>query len=377
MAQVTLDNLGKVYPGSRRHAPVRALDSLSLDAADGEYLVLVGPSGCGKTTALRLIAGLEDPTSGSIRIAGQAAESLSPAGRDVAMVFQSYSLYPHMTAYENMAFAPRLRGEPRRDIDARVREAARALGVEDALHRRPGQLSGGQCQRIALARCLVRRPRALLLDEPLSNLDAPLRAAARADLKALHRRDPTTTLHVTHDQGEAMALGDRVAVMSPARLEQAGTPMSLHREPASRFVAGFIGTPAMSFVEGRLERAGGLWFVESGEGGARLAIPAGHEGRFEGAVGPPVVLGFRARVPADGVPDAARMPLSFLVRTVEPLGDDAEVRGETGAGSPIVARVPAWEGVAPGRSLMVEVDPRAAHLFEPGPFGRRLTGGSP
>lgn len=376
MARITLDNVARTYPLARRSPRVEALRGLSLDVGDGEYVTILGPSGCGKTTALRLIAGLDPPTGGSIRIGGRDVAGVPPRDRGVAMVFQGYCLYPHMTVRENLALAPRLAGVPRARVDERVREAAESLGISDVLDRRPGELSGGQRQRAALARCLARQAGALLLDEPLSNLDAPLRARARDDLRSIHRREGTTTIHVTHDQEEAMTLGDRVAVMSRGRLEQAGPPLEVYHRPANRFVAGFVGSPAMNFVEGRLERNGGLVFVESGAGGARITIPPAVESRFERAGDSAIVLGFRPRMLVE--PDEVKLapghaPLAIRVRAVEPLGDALDVHGTTAGGARIVARLAPREGIGPGQNLTLALDLVAAHVFEAGEFGRRLS----
>lgn len=235
MAEVALENLSKTFPGE-----VTAVADLDLCVADGEFLVLVGPSGCGKTTTLRLIAGLEDATGGTIRIGGRPVDRLPPRDRDVAMVFQSYALYPHLTVFDNMAFALRRRRTPRKEIADRVAWAADLLGLEGLLGRRPSALSGGQRQRVALGRAIVRRPAVFLLDEPLANLDARLRADTRAELKRLHRKLAATMIYVTHDQEEAMTLGDRIAVMQGGRIQQCGSPLTVYDRPANRFVADFV-----------------------------------------------------------------------------------------------------------------------------------------
>lgn len=248
MARVTLNGVQKTFPDGHR-----AVRDFSLDVADGEFVVLVGPSGCGKTTTLRMIAGLEDITAGEVQIDGRVVNALHPKDRDVAMVFQTYALYPHMTAYENIAFALQLRGMKRDDIDRRVRQAAVMLGLRDQLEKKPAALSGGQRQRVAVARAIVREPRVFLFDEPLSNLDSRQRAAARAEIRSLQSRLKATTIYVTHDQEEAMTMGDRIVVMYAGVVQQAGTPMDVYHRPANRFVAGFIGSPPMNFIEGRLE----------------------------------------------------------------------------------------------------------------------------
>jgi multiple sugar transport system ATP-binding protein len=245
MASVRLEGVGKTYPNG--HVAAQGLD---LEIADGEFMVLVGPSGCGKSTALRMIAGLETPTLGRILIGDKDVTALPPQERDIAMVFQTYALYPHMTVRQNLAFGLRMRGVAREVIDRRVEEAARALALEPVLVRKPAQLSGGQRQRVALGRAIVREPKVFLFDEPLSNLDAKLRVETRAELARLHRRLAATVVYVTHDQEEAMTLGSRVAVMRDGFLQQVAPPMELYRRPANRFVAGFVGSPAMNFLPG-------------------------------------------------------------------------------------------------------------------------------
>src|SRR3954470_14337768 len=279
MAQIELVHLSKMYGGD-----VMAVRDLNLEVAEGEFVVLVGPSGCGKTTALRMIAGLEEISSGEIRIGGKVVNDLAPRDRDIAMVFQTYALYPHKTVYENLAFGLRMRKVPKEEQRRRVEEIARVLGLGDMLQRRPAQLSGGQRQRVAMGRAIVREPKAFLMDEPLSNLDAKLRVGMRASLAQLHARLGVTTVYVTHDQTEAMTLGQRVAVMRDGHVLQVDTPQKLYREPADLFVAGFIGTPAMNLVEARLDGDAVVF------GGNRVPLdptrrPATRDGR--------VVLGIR------------------------------------------------------------------------------------
>ena len=252
MAQIVLDNVDKVFPGG-----VKAVDGLSLDIADGEFMVLVGPSGCGKSTALRSIAGLDEITAGTISIGGRVVNDLPPKDRDIAMVFQNYALYPHMTVEQNLAFGLQQRKTPKDEIRRRVTEVATMLGLEDYLKRKPAALSGGQRQRVAMGRAIVREPQAFLMDEPLSNLDAKLRVSMRASLSQLHDRLGVTTVYVTHDQVEAMTLGQRVCVLREGKLQQADTPQSLFNAPVNLFVAGFIGSPAMNFVTARLVRDDG------------------------------------------------------------------------------------------------------------------------
>jgi multiple sugar transport system ATP-binding protein len=265
VAEITLEKVAKVYPDG-----TRAVADLDLEIADGEFVVLVGPSGCGKTSALRMIAGLEEITEGTIRIGDEVVNDLPPKDRDVAMIFQNYALYPHMSAFENMAFALKLRNLPKRQRGQRVGQAARILGLVDVLGKRPRTLSGGQRQRVAMGRAIVREPRAFLMDEPLSNLDAKLRVQMRAEIARLQRDLEVTTIYVTHDQSEAMTLGDRVAVMRRGRLQQLDTPARLYNEPVNLFVAEFIGSPAMNLLEAELERSNGTAFVRFGEHRLRL-----------------------------------------------------------------------------------------------------------
>ena len=265
MAQITLDHVEKAYPGG-----VKAINDLSLDIKDGEFMVLVGPSGCGKSTALRSIAGLEEITGGKIRIGDRVVNDLPPKDRDIAMVFQNYALYPHMTVEQNLAFGLQLRKTPKDEIKRRVNEAAKMLGLEPYLARKPGALSGGQRQRVAMGRAIVREPQAFLMDEPLSNLDAKLRVSMRASLNQLHDRLGVTTVYVTHDQVEAMTLGNRVCVLRDGMLQQVDTPQHLFESPVNLFVAGFIGSPAMNFVEADLARDDGVTVAFAGY---RLKVP--------------------------------------------------------------------------------------------------------
>jgi ABC-type sugar transport system ATPase subunit len=266
MAQIVLDQVDKLYSGG-----VKAVNSLSLEIKDGEFMVLVGPSGCGKSTALRMIAGLEDISGGTITIGDQVVNNLAPKDRDIAMVFQNYALYPHMTVEQNLAFGLNLRKMPKAEIQQRVTTAAKMLGLDPFLKRKPAALSGGQRQRVAMGRAIVREPRAYLMDEPLSNLDAKLRVSMRASLNQLHERLGVTTVYVTHDQVEAMTLGDRVCVLRDGQLQQVDTPQRLFDSPVNLFVAGFIGSPAMNFVTAELVRDGGPHVAFAGQ---KLAIPA-------------------------------------------------------------------------------------------------------
>jgi multiple sugar transport system ATP-binding protein len=321
MAQIVLDQVDKVYPGG-----VKAVDGLSLDIADGEFMVLVGPSGCGKSTALRSIAGLDEVTSGTISIGGRVVNDLPPKDRDIAMVFQNYALYPHMTVEQNLAFGLQQRKTPKDEVRRRVAEVAKMLGLEDYLKRKPAALSGGQRQRVAMGRAIVREPQAFLMDEPLSNLDAKLRVSMRASLSQLHERLGVTTVYVTHDQVEAMTLGQRVCVLREGKLQQADTPQTLFNAPVNLFVAGFIGSPAMNFVTAQLIRDDGPAVSFAGH---RLPVPdeviAARHG-LDGYFGRELILGIR---PSDfedaSLADAgwARMPVTADV--TEDLGSEIHV----------------------------------------------------
>ena len=312
-----------------------AVDALDLEVADGELMVLVGPSGCGKSTALRMVAGLEHPTSGTIAIGDRDVAGLSPAARDIAMVFQSYALYPHMTVRKNLAFPLQRRRMPRADVGRKVAEVAEMLELTELLGRKPAQLSGGQRQRVAMGRALIREPVAFLLDEPLSNLDAKLRAELRAELKRLHTRLETTMIFVTHDQVEAMTLGDRIAVMDRGRLQQVGTPENIYRMPRNIFVARFVGSPAMNLLPG----------------------PAAGE-----AAG--VVVGIRPEIlrPAADVPGG--IVLDMLAEVVEPLGSDVFVHGVTGGGDAVVARLAGDARLSPGERVNLSAPVGQVHLFD-------------
>src|SRR6201996_4381992 len=321
MAQIVLDHVEKAYSGG-----VRAVDSLSLDIKDGEFMVFVGPSGCGKSTALRSIAGLEEITGGKIQIGDRVVNDLPPKDRDIAMVFQNYALYPHMSVEQNLAFGLQLRKTPKEEIKRRVDEAARMLGLEPYLKRKPGALSGGQRQRVAMGRAIVREPQAFLMDEPLSNLDAKLRVSMRASLNQLHERLGVTTVYVTHDQVEAMTLGNRVAVLRDGRLQQVDTPTALFDSPVNLFVAGFIGSPAMNFVTAELVRDGGLAVTFAG---FRLPVPAEVLKAKHGLsdyFGKKVILGIR---PSDfedaAVADRQRGTMAVTAGVTEELGSEINV----------------------------------------------------
>jgi multiple sugar transport system ATP-binding protein len=357
MATVSLDNVRKVYPDG--HV---AVAGASVEIGDGELLVLVGPSGCGKTTLLRMIAGLETPSAGTLRIGGRVVNEVPPKDRDIAMVFQNYALYPHMTVAENLGFGLRLRGVPKAEIAQRVGEVAHLLELEQRLDARPAALSGGQRQRVALGRAMVRQSAVFLLDEPLSNLDARLRLSMRVEIARLHRRFGATTIYVTHDQVEAMTLGQRIVVLDDGAIQQIDTPMALYRRPANLFVAGFLGSPAMNLLRGTLRLDGG--FV--------LATP-------HGAIalgGPPqapalqawrdreVVLGLR---PEDLHPLAADDPgaaLEAQLEVLEPVGNEVFLNLRYG-GQALVSRAPAGLAAAPGETMRFGIAPERLHFFDP------------
>ncbi len=381
MAEIRLEGVTKVYP----RGGAAAVDSVSLTVPDGSFTVLVGPSGCGKSTTLRMVAGLEEATDGRIVIDGRTVNDVPPRDRDIAMVFQNYALYPHMTVRQNLGFALRMRRTPRAEIERRVGEVARTLGIEDLLDRRPGQLSGGQRQRVAVGRAIVREPKAFLFDEPLSNLDARLRVSTRAELKALHQRLRTTTLYVTHDQEEAMTLGDQVVVMCRGRVQQAGPPMEIYRHPANRFVAGFVGTPPMNFIAGTLSKPGEYENAHFASDATNLvnerfvfAFSAEQSERLRPYFGEPIVLGIRPQAlslaaeqePGRDFPDTNQFVLELLV--VEPLGDTMDLVCQTASGERIVARVPAADGLIPGATVRLEAQPARLHAFEVGEFGAAL-----
>jgi len=372
MAAIGLEHIAKAFPNG-----FRAVDDLSLDVADGEMLVLVGPSGCGKTTILRMIAGLERLSAGTIRIGSRMVNLVPPRDRDVAMVFQNCPLYPHLTVCQNMAFGLRMRGVARAEIDRQVRQAAKMLAVEELLGLRPGQLSGGQQQRVALGKAIVRRPACFLLDEPLTHLDAGLRVDMRAELARLHRQLRTTTIHVTHDQEEAMALGDRVAVVREGRLQQVAPPLEIYRSPVNRFVARFFGAPPMNLLEGTLVAAQGRLWLD--EGSQRVLLPADAVPLVESRVGGRIVLGIRPEAvrlrPAGGPPDAgpsAEPVLRVTIDAVRPLGYKTDVECSTAAHGRLAVRLDARECPQPGLPATLFLPPDSLHYFAPDddPAGR-------
>ncbi len=345
MASVTFENVTKRFGGD-----ALAVNDLSLHVKDTEFMVLVGPSGCGKTTALRMLAGLEDISDGTIKIGDRLVNDVPPRDRDIAMVFQSYALYPHMNIYDNMAFGLKMHGMPRAEIERRVNRAAKILGLEPLLKRKPRQLSGGQRQRVALGRAIVREPQAFLLDEPLSNLDAKLRVQTRIELQKQHRALHATFIYVTHDQVEAMTMGDRIAVMKDGVLQQVASPRDIYENPVNLFVAGFIGSPTMNFipvtVEGKTAKATGFQLELS-------RAPGVDKG----------TLGIRPDALTEK-PREGHSGLDLKVEVVEVLGSDQYLYGTVG-GDTITARVDPQLKVAPGDRVKLGVDTRRLHLFDP------------
>jgi multiple sugar transport system ATP-binding protein len=360
MARIAFEHVSK-----RFSSDALAVNDLNLQINDGEFLVLVGPSGCGKTTALRCLAGLEDITDGQIMIGDRVVNDLPPKDRDIAMVFQSYALYPHMSLFDNMGFSIKMRKRPKAEIETKVREAAKILGLEDLLDRRPGALSGGQRQRVALGRAIVRDPAAFLMDEPLSNLDAKLRVQTRAEIARLHQRLGTTIVYVTHDQVEAMTMGDRIAVMRDGVLQQVGTPKELYESPVNRFVAGFIGSPAMNFLQGQVAVEGdkvalALDGLEVALSGRAAAVARSRGG------GADLTLGMRPEhLDAAGTQTSGVVSLAATVEVVEFLGNEELIHANV-AGNDVVALVPASRGVSVGDKVTLVAAESVVHAFDPG-----------
>jgi multiple sugar transport system ATP-binding protein len=361
MAEVSLRKVVK------RYDDVEAVRGIDLDIADHEFVVLVGPSGCGKSTTLRMIAGLEDITDGDITIGGDIVNDVPPKDRDIAMVFQNYALYPHMTVAENMSFALRLQRYPKAEIKSRVEEAARMLDISDLIDRKPKQLSGGQRQRVAMGRAIVRHPKVFLFDEPLSNLDAKLRVQMRIEIKKVHQKVRTTTVYVTHDQVEAMTLADRVVVMNKGRIEQIGTPNELYHSPATRFVAGFIGSPAMNFVPCRLQEAAGKLNLRLTD---RLAfpVPPARAARYQNVPrNEKLLLGIRPEhlSEANAHAEPGVEPFETVLDVTEPMGMETLVYF-TLEGTQMCGRVSPSAGAREGAPLRLAVDLNNMHLLNEG-----------
>jgi sn-glycerol 3-phosphate transport system ATP-binding protein len=349
MAQVHLKNITKTYGTGAKS--VQVIHGISIDIADGEFIVMVGPSGCGKSTLLRMVAGLEDITGGDIVIGERVVNTLEPKDRDIAMVFQNYALYPHMSVYENMAYGLKIRGFSKADIEHRVQKAAKILELGSLLQRTPRQLSGGQRQRVAMGRAIVREPAVFLFDEPLSNLDAKLRVQMRLEIQKLHRTLGTTSLYVTHDQVEAMTLGQRMIVMNAGRAEQIGTPAEVYGKPATTFVASFIGSPPMNLLQGRLDGSGCRFELGNG---SSVELP----GPQASLAGRECILGIRPEHLQLG-----KAGISLQVEMVEALGADVLIHADAG-GQSLIIRAPANVHVTVGESLMVGFDAASLHWFD-------------
>jgi len=373
MATVTFENATRIYPGNDRPS----VDALNLEIADGEFLVLVGPSGCGKSTSLRMLAGLEDVNAGRILIGDRDVTDVQPKDRDIAMVFQNYALYPHMTVHDNMGFALKIAGTPKAEIDKRVREAAKILGLTEYLDRKPKALSGGQRQRVAMGRAIVRKPKVFLMDEPLSNLDAKLRVQTRTQIASLQRSLGVTTVYVTHDQTEALTMGDRIAVLKDGVLQQVGTPREMYDHPANEFVAGFIGSPAMNL--GQFTVKGDVATV----GAAKIQLSKATLDAITPEDGGKVTIGFRPES-LDVVSAQDEHSIPVRLSFVEELGSDAYIYGELvgaeeseaklGSGedsSQIIVRVPPRTAPEPGETVYVRIRPGQEHIFSAS-TGKRL-----
>ena len=383
MARVTLEKVTKVYAGNSKPS-VGGSTGIDLDIQDREFIVLVGPSGCGKSTTLRMVAGLEEISGGTIRIGDRIVNDVPPKDRDIAMVFQNYALYPHMTVYKNMAFGLQLRrkelGLSREQIHERVLEIARVLGISDYLDRKPKALSGGQRQRVAVGRAIVRNPKAFLFDEPLSNLDAKLRVETRAEIKKLHLRLQTTTIYVTHDQEEAMTLGDRIVVMKEGQIQQCAPPLEVYEHPVNRFVASFVGTPPMNFLDGRIATQGseGTCFTF---GNQRIRLNGDLARAASKYLGKPLVLGVRPESlsPANtGKFVGEENRIVVKVNVVEPLGDRVDIHlgiENDVEALPLVCRADAYEfgKLQVGSIIRIHLDLGRVHLFEPGELGVNVT----
>ncbi len=357
MATVTLTGVDKVYSGTEK-----AVDNFNLEIKDGEFIVLVGPSGCGKSTTLRMVAGLEEITGGTIKIGERVVNDVPPKDRDIAMVFQNYALYPHMTVYDNMAFGLKLRKFPKKEIEARIKEAAKILGLEEYLERRPKALSGGQRQRVAVGRAIVRKPAVFLFDEPLSNLDAKLRVQMRVEISQLHSQLDSTMIYVTHDQIEAMTMGERIVVMKDGFIQQVDDPITLYDNPVNKFVASFIGTPPMNFIDGKIEVQGDdTYFVADGD--VKLPVYEEHQALLKPYAGKDVTFGIR---PEDiGSSEAAESAptIKLKVKVIEPMGAETILYLDIG-GATIISRVDAHKRYTIGDELEFTVIMKKTHFFD-------------
>ena len=360
MAEVTIKNVSKVYDGG-----VKAVDNISLEIKDREFMVLVGPSGCGKSTTLRMIAGLEDISSGEISIGKRVVNNVPPKDRDIAMVFQNYALYPHKTVYDNLAFGLKLRKVPKADIDKSVKEAADILGIHDYLDRKPKALSGGQRQRVAVGRAIVRKPEVFLFDEPLSNLDAKMRVQMRTEISKLHTRLERTMIYVTHDQIEAMTMGDRICVMKDGLIQQVDTPLNIYDNPANIFVAGFIGTPPMNIFKGKLVSENGKFFFKAGT--MSIPMPGEWTPKIEKYASGDIIFGVR---PEDIGSERAELDKSSplihaQIEVMEPMGAETYLYLNVGTENACIARIDAHRTAKVGEELHLAVLMTKAHIFDP------------
>lgn len=367
MATVELKNIEKIYSGDGKNADFRAVKGINLDIRDREFMVLVGPSGCAKSTTLRMIAGLESITGGEISIDGRVVNDVAPKDRDIAMVFQNYALYPHMNVFDNMAFGLKLKGFPRPEIEKRVNEAADILGLTDLLKRKPKAMSGGQRQRVALGRAIVRKPKVFLFDEPLSNLDAKMRVQMRTEIAKLHAKLDATMIYVTHDQVEAMTMGDRITVMKLGEIMQVDEPLDLYNSPHNKFVAGFIGSPPMNFFEGRIEAStSGFNFVEA-DNETPLVLPL--DGKMktvaERYAGKSICLGIRPENISDAATDdnQNKPATTARVEVSEPMGAETFLYLTTGR-TPFIARVSASSNYGFGTDIKLRFNTDCLHLFD-------------
>ena len=362
---VQIKNLVKTYLDEHGNPSFTAVKNINLDIKNGEFMVLVGPSGCGKSTTLRMLAGLESISGGTISIGDRVVNKVHPKDRGIAMVFQNYALYPHMTIFDNMAFGLKLAKKPKEFIQESVSKTAKTLGLDKMLERKPGALSGGQRQRVALGRAIVRDPKVFLFDEPLSNLDAKMRVHMRSEISRLHTQLTTTMVYVTHDQVEAMTMGDRICVMRDGLIMQVADPLTLYRQPENIFVAGFIGSPPMNLLKGKvLKLDSGLAFVEDGETSA-LTIPL--RGKLEPLaakyVGKPIIFGIRPEHLSDQVSDPSHIPVTATVEISEPMGSESIVYFKSATGN-WIARVPGEHLYHPGDQLTIQLNMEKVHLFD-------------
>ncbi|MHC4323046.1 MAG: ABC transporter ATP-binding protein [Planctomycetota bacterium] len=372
MARILLENITKVYVGAVREPPLHAVRNFNLEVPDGEFTVIVGPSGCGKTTTLRMIAGLEDATSGNIYIGDNLVNNVPPRERDIAMVFQNYALYPHMNVRQNMAFALKMRKIPRGEIKKRVKEAAGLLGIEHLLRRKPGALSGGQRQRVALGRAIVRSPQVFLFDEPLSNLDAGLRLATRAELKSLHKRLQTTTIYVTHDQAEAMSLGGRICVLRDGEIQQTAAPMEVYDRPVNKFVAGFLGTPPMNFFSGGLKFKNDTAYFAIGNESVKLPQRLANVLREYNSK--QMLLGVRPEnISPEQFAGQSDNAISATVNVIEPVGHKTDIYLTDPSGQKFIAGIDSHTKLQAKNAVKMYIDTERIHIFEPEENGRNVT----